>query len=452
MRSVIIAGTSSGSGKTTITIAMMRAFIKLNKKIAPFKVGPDYIDPKFHEAAAGTKSYNLDLWMNDEETVKFLTKKHLENKDFGIIEGVMGLYDGYDYNGNASTAHIAKTLNSAVILVVDANGASASIAATISGFKNYDPDINFKGIILNNISSPEFYSSIKIFIKEKTGVDCFGYFPHFKNITFKSRHLGLIPAEEILNINEKIDILSETALKTIDLEKIEKLAIETSGFQEINDLKRLPQEIRKAGTGLKIGIAKDEAFSFYYEDNLLLLKECGVSLINFSPLNDKYLPDSLDGIYLGGGFPEEFGEKLSKNKSMLNDIKEKLENGMPCFAECGGLMYLTNGIKDKNGIYHKTVGFFNCKTIMTEKLQRFGYVEVEFDGVTTKTHEFHHSILEVENADFEFKYKVRKLDKNKEWDCGLFKKNVLAGYPHIHFYSNFDFFKKILELYKKDTK
>jgi cobyrinic acid a,c-diamide synthase len=207
--------------------------------------------------------------------------------------------------------------------------------------------------------------------------------------------------------------------------------------------------IKKNNYNLRIGIAKDQAFNFYYQDNLDLLKESGVKLIFFSPMNDKKLPENIDGLYIGGGFPEEFAEKLSRNKGFISNLKEKLDAGLPVYAECGGLMYLTQAIIDKNNKEYKMVGFYNAKTRMTKKLQRFGYVELEYEGIKTKAHEFHHSILDINNKmDFIYKYRVKKNSKNKEWQCGLFKKNVLAGYAHVHFYSNLDFFYKILELFK----
>jgi len=445
MNSIIIAGTQSGSGKTTITISIMKALTKSGKDIAPFKVGPDYIDPKFHTIATGNKSINLDRWLTDDDAVKHLHQKNSAGKDFSIIEGVMGLYDGYNFTDFASTAHISKILKSPVILIVDAKGISASIAAVILGFKLFDKDVNIKGIILNNISNAELYESLKKVIEEKTNIECVGYFPKVSEIDFKSRQLGLIPVEEIVDIEQKIEYLSDIALKTIDLQKIEKIVFENNDdFTEIDK----NYEIRNK-KNLKIGIAKDQAFSFYYNDNITLLEEAGCEIVYFSPINDKKIPEGLNGIYIGGGFPEEFAEVLSKNKSFIKDLKNKLEGGLPCFAECGGLMYLTEGIVDKAKKFHQTVGFFNSKIKMTEGLKRFGYVEVEFDGIKINAHEFHHSELE-ENAkpNYEFKYTVRKLNKDKQWDCGLSRLNVIAGYPHFHFYSNFDFFNKIIELFE----
>jgi cobyrinic acid a,c-diamide synthase len=446
MKAVLFAGTKSGTGKTFITIAVMNALSRIGKKIACFKAGPDFIDPKFHAAAAGLKSYNLDSWMNNENTIRMLAAKHIEGKDFGIIEGMMGLYDGYDFSMTASSAHIAIILDCPVILIVDAKGTSLSLCAEIAGFKNFDRDVKFGGVIINNVPNEDFYLSIKKIIESKIGLECLGYFPKIKDVELKSRHLGLIPAEEIKDINHRIEKLSDQAFKSIQLDRIEKIACEnkdkksnkTTVIEKFN------------GHGLKVAVAKDEAFNFYYEDNLELMAESDMKIIEFSPLNDRRVPGGIDGIYLGGGYPEEYIKELSKNTFMLDEIKEKLENGMPLFGECGGLMYLTNGIIDKNGCFHKTAGFFNCKARMTSSLQRFGYVEIEYDGLKIRAHEFHYSVLETkDNPDFKLKYKVIKPNKGKIWQCGLAKKNVIAGYPHIHFYSNLDFFTKIIELFRR---
>jgi cobyrinic acid a,c-diamide synthase len=447
MKKIIFAGTGSGSGKTTISTAIMRIFTERGKKVAPFKTGPDFIDPKFHAIACKSKSRNLDTTLNDIDTVKYLFKKNTKDCDIAIIEGVMGLYDGSGFNQKGSTAELSLILKAPVVLIVDAKAISESICAIILGFKLYNPKVNIKGVILNNIHDKNYYNSLKELINIKTGIECLGYFPINQFSKLNERHLGLVPVEEQANIEEYLKIISGIAAETIDMDAIEKLAEDDRSV--IGDIRlNIPENI---GKNLRIGIAMDKAFNFYYEDNLSLLKETGIDLVEFSPLRDNKLPDGINGLYIGGGFPEIFAGELSANKSMLNDINNNLERSLPCYAECGGLMYLTKCIKDNAGNSYNTVGFFNANSIMTAKLQRFGYVDVEYEGITTRAHEFHYSEIEFEKENnFILKYKIKKVndDKNIQWNCGLSRKNVLAAYPHVHFYSDFNFLIKIVELFR----
>ncbi len=451
MKAIVIAGTQSSVGKTTVSIAVMRALRNAGRNVAPFKVGPDYIDPKFHKFATGNLSYNLDSWMLSENTVKYLFNKHAQKKDIAVIEGVMGLYDGSgdEMHGNTasgSTAHIAELTGAPVILVTDAHGMAESAAAMVQGYKNYDRDINLKAVILNRVSGESHYKLLKEIIERETGVRCIGYLSPDKEVSLKSRHLGLIPVEELDDLEKKIESLAASACKTIDMAGIEEISeIQPPAYYDSEDL-----HPGKIGHGLRIAVAMDEAFNFYYQDNLDLMKEAGIELVEFSPMHGNKLPEEVSGLYIGGGFPEEFADKLSANKGMLRDIKDKLANGMPAYAECGGLMYLTSGIIDKSSNLYNTVDFFQCRTRMTGRLQRFGYCEIEYKGIKVKGHEFHHTVLEdMQDPDIEYMYTVSNPGRDEAWQCGLFKRNVLAGYPHIHFYANLKFFEKIVELYLK---
>ncbi|MBS4538565.1 cobyrinate a,c-diamide synthase [Clostridium sp. D2Q-11] len=448
MKNIMIAGTASGVGKTTISLGIMSALSKRGINVAPFKVGPDYIDPKFHKFVTGNPSYNLDSWLLDEDTVKYLFKKNMKDKDVGVIEGVMGLYDGFGVEKDmGSSAHISKILKTPVILVIDGKGISLSSSAIVLGYQMYDKEVEIKGIIINRVSGERHYNILKTVIERDVGIPCLGYLPSNLNISLKSRHLGLIPANEVIDLQEKSDELAKIIEETIDLDEILKVA-ETN----ITENNKIDNTINGKKFGLRIGIFEDEAFSFYYQDNIDLMKKIGVEFISISPLKDEVLPLELDGLYIGGGFPEIFTNELEKNISFRQDLLRRLQEGLPAYAECGGLMYLTKSITDLEGKKYDMVGFFETDSLMTKRLQRFGYVEVEYnEKISIRAHEFHRSKIQ-DNSNIEYVYNVQKKKegkKNKEWKCGLKKKNVIAGYPHIHFYSNNDFLYNMLDHWEK---
>lgn len=448
MKKLVIAGIHSGAGKTTVCAAFMRCLTLRGIKVAPFKTGPDYIDPKFHEFVTRAHSYNLDSWMIDEETVNYLFYKNSRDADIAVIEGVMGLFDGCGTGDTGSTAHIARITDSPVILVADAKGMSRSIAAMINGYCNFDFSIDIKGIILNRVSGERHYSLLKKIIEANCPVKCFGYIPSDAGIALESRHLGLVQAGEIPELTEKVNRMAELASTYLDIDGI------LSSLDEDNTIIETPEcikAIQGIGKGLKIGIALDKAFSFYYRDNISLMEDAGIELVQFSPLSDSKLPEDLNGLYIGGGYPEVFAAELSSNRSMLDDIKLKCMNGMPVYAECGGLMYLTSGVTDHNGSFFPMANFFNYRTLMTNRLQRFGYVNIGFEGIDIRGHEFHHSILEGADDDTAMNYTVTKESTGESWICGLRKQNVLAGYAHIHFYANLEFFKNLIYLFKGVT-
>lgn len=439
---LVIGGTQSGVGKTTISIGIMLAMTKRGLSVQPYKVGPDYIDSAFHTFVTGNKSRNLDSWMLDKEVINEIFIKNSSQKDISIIEGVMGFYDGYGIEKDmGSTAHVSKILQSPVILVIDGKGISSSAAAQVLGYKLYDKDVNIKGIIINNVSGERHYELLKRAIEEYTGIKCVGYLNKNINIELGSRHLGLIPSIELTNLNKKLEELVTMIEKTIEIDNLIEISKKAPKIDNIckNEFKLIYEKVN-------IGIALDKAFNFYYQDNLDLLKEMGANLIYFSPLKDKNLPQNLHGIYIGGGFPEVFAKELEKNKEMTYEIKSASDKGMPIYAECGGLMYLCKSIIDFEGKNYEMVGIFNAKARMTKRLQRFGYVYVNIKrtcsiaskSVRIKAHEFHRSILE-ETACCEYVYQVNKIREGKiekRWQCGLVKNNTLAAYPHIHFYSN----------------
>jgi cobyrinic acid a,c-diamide synthase len=440
MKGIIISGAKSGVGKTTITMAIMKAL----ENVAPFKIGPDFIDPKFHEYATKNKSYNLDTFLLGEEIVRELFYEKSCNKQISVVEGVMGLYDGINHEiDNFSTNHISKILNMPVILIVDGKGISTSIAAQVLGYKNLDKNSNVKGIIINNISSEKSYLHLKEAIEKYCDVECLGYFPLLKEISFESRHLGLIQADELENLDKTLEILENQAKETIDLDRILEIAREIEKPKTFVREKIL-KEIENKLSGKRIGIAWDSAFTFYYNDNLELLEKSGIEIVKFSPIIDKALPKNIDFLYFGGGYPENYAYELSKNESMINDIRNFYKNNGKIYGECGGFIYLTKGLLDLNNNFTYFVGLLDIKVKMKKSLniKRFGYINIETkNNILCKGHEFHYSdIYDILEQNTEFN--ISKLNGNS-WKCGYKSKNLLAGYPHINFYTNIEFFKWI---------
>lgn len=445
----VIAGTQSGVGKTTISTGIMRALTLRGLDVQPFKVGPDYIDPAFHSFVTGNKSRNLDSWMLDKETLRKLFVKNSCSKSISVIEGVMGLYDGFGIEKDmGSTAHVSKILKIPVFLVIDGRGMSSSAAAAVLGYKMYDTELNLKGVIVNNVSGEKHYELIKRVIQRDTGIGCFGYLKKNTNIGLESRHLGLVPSVEVENLENKLNELARMVEETIDIDGIIKLSHEASPLNiEI-------QSNTDPDKKINIGVALDKAFNFYYHDNFDLLEELGANLVYFSPLKDRKLPDDIHGLYIGGGFPEVFAKELEDNKEMRKEIKRVSLEGMPIYAECGGLMYLAKDITTLEGKKFNMAGIFNKEARMTKRLQRFGYVHININkpcvisngSDLVKAHEFHRSTLnESHGENYAYRVdKVREKRLEKSWECGLIKNNTLGAYAHIHFYANRELAKNFI--------
>lgn len=439
MKSIVISSNSSGGGKTTISVGIMKALMKKGFDVQGYKVGPDYIDPAFHSKITGKPSRNLDIYLMEEEGIKASYSRG--KGELGIVEGVMGLYDGKGIDSKYSTAHVAKTLELPVVLVLSPKAQSATLCAEINGLMNFE-EIQIGGIILNNISE-SYYNLLKAAIEYNCNVKVLGYIPKDERLKIGSRHLGLIQSSEIEDLEEKIDICSEHILKNVDIDELLKIFKETPVYEDNFHLQN---------EDLKIAVAYDKAFSFYYRENIELLEELG-EVIYFSPLNDKKLPKDIDFLYIGGGYPEVFIEELSKNKSMLKSIKEELDKGLKCYAECGGLMYLTEAIENNEGLKGDTVGYFKGTSKMTKRLQNFGYAQLEVckeneilpKGLTINCHEFHKSIVELDEKTI---FKINKTMYNgetKNWHCGYIKGNTIAAYAHVNFLGNTEFLKALLK-------
>ncbi|OOB77700.1 MAG: hypothetical protein BEN19_01495 [Epulopiscium sp. Nuni2H_MBin003] len=428
---ILIAGTNSGCGKTTITCALL----SILKNASSFKCGPDYIDPMFHGKILGVPSSNLDPFFYDANTLKNLLAENAEG--IAVIEGVMGFYDGMTIDDTAgSTYEVSKITNTPVILTINCRGMAYSVLPIIEGFLNHKKDYNLAGVILNNISSMT-YPKIKNLIEQKLNIKVFGYLEKLpEDLILESRHLGLVTANEIENIKKKLVRLGEIARKTIDIEEIIKVA------NCVPALNYTKLEVKPICKDTRIAVAYDKAFCFYYKDNLNILKKLGATLTYFSPLEDVQMPEDADGLYLGGGYPELYLEQLSKNVSMKESILKFLEDKKPVIAECGGFMYLTKQIQD-----YKMVGYIDANCELTQKLVRFGYATftAKHDnllckkGECFKGHEFHYS-NSTNNGTSYTAIKPSKI----EWEAIIADENLYAGYPHISFYSNIDIVRNFI--------
>lgn len=445
MKKILIAGTNSGVGKTTISLGLMRALKNRGLKIQPFKVGPDYIDPMYHRYVTGKTSRNIDSYMLDDEQIKYVFNNAAKDSDISIVEGVMGLFDGIGGSINkCSTAYMAKVLKSPVILVINGKAMAGSAAALVLGYKSLDLDIDIVGVIINNVKTEKHFNIIRASIEKYCGIEVLGYLPPDEEIEFESRHLGLIPSEEVRNIDTKVEKLSQSIEKYIDVERI----IEISESETLNSSFELSmfyedQDVRKLASGRVIAIAYDEAFNFYYQDNIELLEKAGVKVVFFSPLRDEKVPEA-DLIYLGGGFPEIFASRLEKNESMRKDLKRLSEQNKPIYAECGGLMYLGEYILDQNGDRYEMVSAISGYSEFTKKTRRFGYCSatakednlIALKGEIICGHEFHKSeFISDEKTVFDVEKAVegRSIES---WHGGYSVRKTLGTYLHTHFYNN----------------
>jgi len=429
---VIVAGVTSSVGKTSISIAIMRALREKGYTVQGFKVGPDYIDPSYHTSITGRQSRNLDPWLMGEKGVIQSFHDASIDADLAVIEGVMGLFDGLSGKDNfASTAHIAKLLKSHVILVIDAAKAARSVAAVALGFMKFDPSIRVAGVILNNVAGDK-HARYCIDALKQIKIPVLGTIKRNKEIQLQERHLGLVPTGERKELNYKAVQVADYMKEQIDIDKTIAIAKKASKLHiKTNNINKKIKAIT--------AIALDESFNFYYADNLDILRSLGAELKFFSPVNDRHIPDA-DGLYIGGGFPEVLAEKLEKNSDMLSAVRKVATDGMPIYAECGGLMYLTRSITEFNGAKHNMVNLFDVDTIMDKKLT-LNYTEARVvnscviakNGKTIRGHEFHYSRIDDSSKDIRFAYQLKKGKGVNGSNDGLIEYNTLASYMHMHF-------------------
>jgi len=423
--SFIISGTSSGSGKTTVALGLMAAFRKKGLAVQPFKCGPDFIDPGLHQLITGTVSRNLDLWMSGEQFTRSSFYHNSRNADLAIVEGVMGMFDG----GLSSSGSLSATLGIPGILVLDVRSMAESAAAIVKGFETIVPEAAPRGVILNRIASDRHLQLVSDAIRKHCRAEVLGYLPRSLEFEIPGRHLGLLTGDEAPLSPQAVRLLADTVAEHIDLDKILSLCRNVPAVDD-NILPMAPDKL------CRIGVARDKAFCFYYEDNFDLLRAAGAELVFFSPLTDARPPDNLDGIYLGGGYPELYARQLNENRTMRLAIAEWIENDGPVYAECGGFMYLTEGIVDHEGSFRQMVGAFPGRARMQEKRASLGYREVQTEspccfgppGTILRGHEFHYSSIDPMPEHIARIYAVNNGTRE-----GYAYRKVLGGYMHLHF-------------------
>lgn len=432
---ILLSGTSSRVGKTMISVGLMRALVNRGYKVQPYKVGPDFIDPSFHYFATGRYSRNLDSFMMTKEDIMEIFQRNFKDADIAVIEGKTGLYDSHDaLNEKGSTAEVSKFLQCPTILIANAERLSRTAAAFVLGYKVFDPEVDIKGAILNRVGGARHSSKARTAVEELTGVEILGTIPR-QDITIPDRHLGLIPAfEREEEFRELFDGLAEIVEEFIDVEKIIEIARKAPHLEQVmeNPLFK-PKETR-----INLGVFRDKTFNFYYEDNIDAFAANGAHIKYIDSLSDKKLPH-VDGLYIGGGFPEIFASQLEGNTSLRKEVFNFCDAGKPVYAECGGLMYLGETLTLVSGEEYEMVGFLPISTEMFQKFQALGYSIyravnnniISRKGDILTGHEFHYSKVTA-NGKLEFAFKVDRGKGAIDGYDGIEKKNTLANYLHLH--------------------
>jgi cobyrinic acid a,c-diamide synthase len=435
---LVIAGTASNVGKTTTMLALLAAFSAKGRVVQAFKAGPDFIDPGHHAAVTGRPSRNLDGWMLGKEVNREIFGRAASGADLSLIEGMMGLFDGSSpISDLGSTAELAKQLDAPVLLVLDGSAMARSAAAIVEGFVRFDPALNVAGVLFNRVNSEGHYRLLKEAVEQRMTIPIVGYLRTDQAMTIPDRHLGLVTAVE----RGRADLyarLGQAAAKTVDLDRVEQLA-GSAGEWPLSPIRPTRQH---DGHGIRVGLAQDQAFCFYYPDNLELLQSAAGELVRFSPLHDQSLPD-VDMLYLGGGYPKLYGKALSENRSMRQAIRSFAEGGGVIYAECGGMMYLTGAIRDFDGNVHEMVGLFSAEAVMRKTGLTLGYRTVESSqscilgdrGTVVRGHEFHYSTLRA-TGPLDYACLLRDARGESKGPDGLIKRNTLALYTHLHFASH----------------
>jgi len=435
---LVIAGTHSGVGKTTVTLALLSAFKQRGRRIQAFKAGPDFIDPGHHTIVTGRPSRNLDGWMLGVDVNRGIFSRAAADADLSIIEGMMGLFDGSSpVNEIGSTAELAKQLRAPVLLVIDASAMARSVAALVSGYAKFDSALRVAGVLFNRVGSEGHYRLLRDAVERETDVTVVGYLQTDPSVAIDDRHLGLVTAME-QQATDFYDRLGKAAMDTIDLNRVESLA---GSAGELPSTPMVLPPTKSTEKNVRVGVAYDPAFCFYYPENLELLETEGAELVKFSPMNDETLP-SVDMLYLGGGYPELYGERLAGNVAMRVAVRSFAERGGVVYAECGGMMYLTEAIRDFDRRLHEMVGLFSAEAVMQKSSMTLGYRTMTCSqdctlgegGLTARGHEFHYSTL-TPRAPLKYACHLRDARGQVVGQDGLITDNVLALYTHLHFAS-----------------
>lgn len=443
---IMIAATGSGSGKTLLTCALLKMLLRSGKRAAAFKCGPDYIDPAFHREVLSVPSKNLDTFFTGKRKTKALFMETAALADISVIEGVMGLFDGtMGTKGEASSYQLASVLKAPVLLVVDGHGMGRSLLPLIAGFLTYDTEKLIKGVILNRVSK-SFYERIRPEIEAELPVRVIGYFPYREELKIKSRYLGLKLPHEVRQLQKKVTAASKVMEETVDMEQLLWIAEQA---EELEQTGLIPEKCCKpVCPGVRIGVAMDEAFCFYYEDNLRLMREMGAELVPFSPIHDAGLPKGLKGLLLGGGYPELYAGKLSGNESMRSRIAQAVRDNMPTIAECGGFLYLHERMNLGEQGEYPMAGVIKATCFRTGRPVRFGYVEIKEHeerflkkGETVKGHEFHY----FDSTDNGIDCTAKKPGTGKSFACVHVTENSWLGFAHLYYASNLDYIRHFME-------
>ena len=429
---IVFSAVSSGSGKTTFVLGILRALCARGWRIRPYKIGPDYIDTEYHRQICQCSAINLDGFLLSGDQMQSIFLEY-HDQDISVIEGVMGLHDGLGSTRQFSTASVAKQIGAPVVLIMDARGMAATAAAIVNGMQD-DQSVTIQGVLFNRIRSSSHYQILKEAVERDAGIPCLGYLPEDAELTIPSRHLGITPHQEMAGIEYTLNRLQHYSEKYIELDRLVEIA--KCGLSYPASPLTIPYTIP-----VTIAVAYDPAFSFYYADNLRLMEKFGANLVFFSPLGDAALP-KCDGIYIGGGFPELFAKPLEENRTMRNQIYAFAQSGKPIFAECGGYMYLMDKMVTHNQAEYAMCGVFRGKACMQNKLNaQFGYVETELlhdtsigkKGKKFRSHEFHHSAMISNELP---QYESTKISTGRQWQGGHLVKNCFGTYSHIYFRSD----------------
>lgn len=445
MARIMITATGSGCGKTTITCGILWALKQRGLNPKALKCGPDYIDPMFHKTVMGISSGNLDSFFMDESFLKYRLQQQEEESDICLLEGAMGFFDGIADTTSASAYEVALMTGTPSVLIINCRGMGIhSVLATLCGYLSYRTG-TIRGVIFNQLSA-NLYNELKVeldrMIQEQKlpRILSLGCFPKIDDIEWKSRHLGLITPQETAEIQTQLQLIGEQTEKYLDIEQLLQIAGEVECITE-----KEPVIAKAVDTPVRIAVANDSAFCFYYEENLQLLKKMGAEPVYFSPLSDTGIPKDCSGVYLGGGYPELYGKELSKNRLCRESLQQAILEGLPVIAECGGFLYLHETLQDETGKKWPMVGVVKGNTFPTNKLGRFGYITLEKKGLdrnsSIKGHEFHYWDSTACGSDFI----ARKAGRNKNWECGYTDKGSYMGFPHLFFYSNPEYVSDFLK-------